>query len=149
MTKVVVFGIFDRLTAGHTAFLEQARCFGDELIVLVLEDEFVIKYKGKPSIWSLKKRMDAVRRLPFKPTVYQEDIRENWKSLTTLKPDVIVLSAEQARWRHRLDSLLKKYHLPTRVEVLAAFLLPSVTQWNICPNHEGSDGLRNQFSKTY
>jgi len=114
----LVFGIFDRLNARHTAFLEQARRFGDELIVLVLEDEFVPKYKGKPSDWSLKMRMDAVRRLPFKPKVYQEDIRENWKSLRTIKPDVIVLSAEQSSWRHRLDLLLKEYNLPSRVEVL-------------------------------
>ena len=118
MTKVVVFGIFDGLNVGHTAFLEQARRFGDELIVLVLEDKFVPKYKGKPSVWSLKMRMDAVRRLPFKPKVYQEDIRENWNSLRIIKPDVIVLSAEQASWRHRLDLLLKEYNLPTRVEVL-------------------------------
>ena len=86
--------------------------------VLVVEDEFVTKYKGKKPGWSLKMRMEAVRQLPFKPTVYQEDIRENWKSLETIQPDVIVLSAEQAGWRHRLDLVLEEYCLPTRVEVL-------------------------------
>jgi cytidyltransferase-like protein len=117
-TTALVFGTFDRLNAGHIAFLEQARRFGDELVVLVLEDEFVTKYKGKPAVWSLKMRMVAVGRLPFKPKVYQEDIRENWKSLRTIQPDVIVLSAEQATWRHRLDVLLKECNLSTRVEVL-------------------------------
>ena len=46
MSKVLVFGTFDQLNAGHIAFLEQASRFGDELIVLALEDEFVTKYKG-------------------------------------------------------------------------------------------------------
>jgi cytidyltransferase-like protein len=118
MSKVLVFGTFDRLNDGHVAFLERARRFGDELTALVVEDEFVIKYKGKKPVWSLKMRMGAVRRLPFKPTVYQEDIRESWKSLKTIQPDVIVLSAEQAGWRHRLDLVLEEYRLLTRVEVL-------------------------------
>jgi FAD synthetase len=118
MTKVLVFGTFDRLNAGHIAFLEQAQRFGDELIVLVVEDEFVTKYKGKKPVWSLKMRMVAVRQLPFKPKVYQEDIREDWRSLKTIQPDVIVLSAEQATWRPRLDVLLKESNLPTRIEVL-------------------------------
>jgi cytidyltransferase-like protein len=123
MGKVLVFGTFDKLNAGHVAFLERACRFGDELIVLVVEDEFVTKYKGKKPVWSLKMRMGAVRRLPFKATVYQEDIRENWKSLKTIQPDVIVLSAEQAGWRHRLDLVLEEYCLPTRVEVLPEKLL--------------------------
>ena len=118
MNKVLVFGTFDRLNAGHLSFLERAQRFGDELIVLVVENEFVIKYKGKSPVWSLKMRMGALSRLPFKSKVYPEDIGENWKSLKTIKPDVIVLSAEQATWRHRLDVLLKEYNLPTRVEVL-------------------------------
>jgi cytidyltransferase-like protein len=116
--KVLVFGTFDRLNAGHVAFLERARQFGDELIVLVVEDEFVTKYKGKKPVWSLMMRMAAVRRLPFKARVYEEDIRENWESLKKIQPDVIVLSAEQAGWRHRLDLVLEEYCLPTRVEVL-------------------------------
>jgi cytidyltransferase-like protein len=118
MTKVLVFGTFDELSVGHIAFLKRARRFGDELIVLVVEDEFVVKYKGKTPRWSLKMRMGAVRRLPFKPTVYQEDIRENWKSLKTIQPDVIVLSPQQAGWRHRLDLVLEEYRIPTRVQVL-------------------------------
>jgi cytidyltransferase-like protein len=120
MTKVLVFGAFDALNAGHIAFLKQAMRFGDELIVLVVEDEFVTKYKGKRPAWPLKMRMAAVRGLPVKARVYQEDIRENWKSLETIQPDVIVLSAEQANWRHRLESVLEEYGLPTKVEVLSA-----------------------------
>ena len=118
MTKALVFGTFDKLNAGHVSFLERARRFGDELIVLVVEDEYVIKYKGKSPAWTLKMRMNTVSRLPFKPKVYTEDVGDNWKNLKTIKPDVIVLSAEQAAWGHRLDELIREYSLPTKVEIL-------------------------------
>ena len=118
MTRVLVFGTFDKLNAGHIAFLERARRCGDERVVLVVEDEFARKYKGKPPAWSLKARMSAIRRLPLKTQVNQEDIRESWQSMKTIKPDVIVLSAEQAKWRHRFEALLKDYSLPARVDIL-------------------------------
>jgi cytidyltransferase-like protein len=134
MTKVLIFGTFDRLNAGHVSFLERAGRFADELIVLIVEDKFVSKYKGKSPVWSLKMRMSAVSRLPFKAKVYPEDIGENWKSLKTIKPDVIVLSAEQATWRHRLAALLKEYTLPTRVEVLPEIELGSDATSKSCAN---------------
>ena len=134
MTKVLVFGTFDGLNAGHVSFLERARRFADELFVLIVEDRFVIKYKGKSPVWSFKMRMGAVSRLPFKPKVYAEDIGENWKSLKTIKPDVIVLSAEQATWRHSLDDLLEEYNLPTRVEVLPEMELGSDATSLSCAN---------------
>ena len=118
MSKVLVFGAFDGLTPGHILFLEQASKFGDELVVAVLGDEFYVKYRGQPPSLPLKKRMVALRQLPLNPAVCEEDVREDWRSLQELQPDVIVLSAEQAKWRHRLDELLAKYQLPTRVEVL-------------------------------
>jgi cytidyltransferase-like protein len=118
MSKILVFGTFDKLNAGHVDFLERSRQFGDELNVLVVEDDFVTKYKGKPPDWPLKQRMHGVRSLAFRPTVHQEDIRDSWRSLKTIQPDVIVLSARQADWRHRLDMLLQEYQLPTKIEIL-------------------------------
>jgi FAD synthetase len=116
--KALVFGTFDELSAGHVRFLERAKQFGDELFVLVPEDDFVVKYKGKPPVQALCQRLNAVRKLPLKLHVLAEDIRKNWKSLRGIRPEVIVLSAEQARWRDRLAVVLQEYLLPTRIEVL-------------------------------
>jgi cytidyltransferase-like protein len=116
--KVLVFGTFDELSPGHVRFLERAKLLGDELIVLVPEDDFVVKYKGKPPLQTLCQRINAVRKLPLKLQVLTEDIRKNWKSLRGIRPEVIVLSAEQARWRDRLTVVLQEYLLPTRIEVL-------------------------------
>ena len=118
MKKVLVFGTFDEINAGHIDFLTQAKRFGNELIVLVVDDESVSIYKGKPPVWSLERRMEAVRQLPLKPTVYEENIRQNWKSLMTIKPDVIVLSAKQAFWQQRVRLMLGDYNLTAKIVVL-------------------------------
>jgi cytidyltransferase-like protein len=116
--KVLVFGTFDELNPGHVRFLERAKQFGDVLIVLVPEDRFVVKYKGKPPLQTLRQRINTLRNLPLKPHVFEEDIRENWESLRGIRPEVIVLSAEQAGWRDRLAHMLQEYLLPTKIEVL-------------------------------
>ena len=118
MTKVLVFGTFDQLTEGHRFFLEQASKLGDQLFVLVLEDEFVAGFKGKRPDWPLAQRMQAVQSLPLQVTVHQEDIRENWRSLKSIKPDVIVLGADQAGWLPRLEVLLGEYGLQPKIEIL-------------------------------
>jgi len=78
----------------------------------------VVKYKGKPPVQTLCQRANAVRNLPLKLHVLEEDIRNNWKSLRGIRPEVIVLSAEQAVWRDRLAVVLQEYLVPTRIEVL-------------------------------
>lgn len=118
MTKILVFGTFDQLTEGHRFFLEQASKLGDELVVLIPEDEFVAGFKGKRPAWSLDKRMQAVQSLPLPLTVHQEDVRENWRSLKSIKPDVIALGADQADWQPRLEVLLGEYGLEPKIEVL-------------------------------
>ena len=118
MTKVLVFGTFDQLTDGHKFFLQRAKQFGDQLVVFIPEDEFVAGFKGHRPDWPLEKRIQAVQALPLNATVYQEDVRENWRSLKTIKPDVIVLGADQASWRARLDVLLAEYGLEPKIHVL-------------------------------
>jgi rfaE bifunctional protein nucleotidyltransferase chain/domain len=44
--RVTVNGCFDILHPGHMAFLEQARAMGDELLVLVNDDDSVRNFKG-------------------------------------------------------------------------------------------------------
>ncbi len=47
MTKsVVTNGCFEILHAGHTSFLESARCLGDRLVVCLNSDESVRRLKG-------------------------------------------------------------------------------------------------------
>lgn len=64
MRTVLAHGVFDVLHIGHVRMLKQARSMGDELVVSLLSDRFVTKYKG-PSrpIHLLAERMEQVLEL--------------------------------------------------------------------------------------
>lgn len=47
-TVVVVSGGFDPVHSGHIAYFEAARALGDQLIVAVNSDEWLIRKKGRP-----------------------------------------------------------------------------------------------------
>ena len=62
MRNVFTDGVFDLFHANHAAFLEEARGFGDRLVVAVLGDRCVAEYKRWPVIRE-QERLDVVRRL--------------------------------------------------------------------------------------
>ncbi|MFH1181685.1 MAG: adenylyltransferase/cytidyltransferase family protein, partial [Candidatus Woesearchaeota archaeon] len=55
MATVMVFGTFDILHRGHEHFLRQAKKHG-RLIVVVARSSIVRKLKGKPPMFSERKR---------------------------------------------------------------------------------------------
>lgn len=62
MRNVLADGVFDLLHANHAAFLEQARGFGDRLVVAVLSDRRVREYKRWPVLRE-QERLAVVRAL--------------------------------------------------------------------------------------
>ena len=56
MKKVMVFGSFDILHQGHLYFLNEARRFGEELIVVIARDETILKVKGHKPKYNEKER---------------------------------------------------------------------------------------------
>ena len=64
MRKVITYGTFDLLHAGHINLLRRAKELGDYLIVVVSTDEFNWNEKGKKCYFSYEKRkkmLEAVR----------------------------------------------------------------------------------------
>lgn len=62
MRTVLADGVFDLLHANHVAFLEEARSFGDRLVVAVLSDRRVAEYKRWP-VMREQERLAVVRAL--------------------------------------------------------------------------------------
>lgn len=62
MIIVLCHGVFDILHVGHVRHLEQARTFGNYLVVSVTDDPFVNKGPGRP-INPLEDRMQCLRAL--------------------------------------------------------------------------------------
>jgi len=93
--KVVATGVFDIIHIGHAHFLNAAKEYGDELVVIVANDDTVRRMKGEP-ILSDKMRADVVSYL--KP-VNQVVIGRTGNMLDIIveeiKPDIIALGYDQ------------------------------------------------------
>ena len=93
--KVMVFGTFDIFHPGHFNFLEQAKSYGDYLIVVIARDVNVLKIKG-----SLPKFKESIRKksvASFKivdKTVFGDKIK-SFKVIERNNPDIVCLGYDQ------------------------------------------------------
>ncbi len=93
MKKVMIFGTYDILHKGHLNFFEQARKYGDNLIVVVARDKTVEKVKGRKPLSNEKKRLKTIRKYVDKAVLGY--IRDKYKIIKLFKPDVICLGYDQ------------------------------------------------------
>ena len=88
--RVVVFGIYDGIHAGHRDFLRQAGAYGDELLAIVGRDESVVRLKGKTPIYLEKTRLELVAQEEWVGDVILGDEEpSSYRVLGELNPDVI------------------------------------------------------------
>ena len=93
--KVVATGVFDIIHAGHAHFLNAAKEHGDELVVIVANDDTVRKMKGEP-ILSAEMRAEVVSHIkPVDKTVIGRTGDMLDIIVEELKPDVIALGYDQ------------------------------------------------------
>ena len=93
--KVVATGVFDIIHSGHAHFLNAAKEHGDELVVIVANDDTVRKMKGEP-ILSDEMRAEMVSH--FKPVNHVVIGRPGDMLdiiVEEIKPDVIALGYDQ------------------------------------------------------
>lgn len=89
-----MFGTFDWFHPGHASLIEQARSFGD-VIVIVARDENVRRIKGRLPDQSEKTRMRAVQRAAPDATVVLGDSGSFLSPLRKYEPDHILLGYDQ------------------------------------------------------
>ena len=124
MKRVMAVGVFDLLHAGHLHYMEQAKALGDNLTVVVADDDTVRKRKHEPvtgqdlrlrMVQGLKPVDAAVIGNP--PDVPIFDI------LPTINPDVIALGYDQEHAEDRIRAKLTELGYDgiavTRVEGLS------------------------------
>lgn len=95
MNIVMTFGTFDKLHPGHISYLEQARKYGDYLMVVVARDKNVFSIKGKLPRDNEKTRLKKVKKLDFVDFVRLGLIRNKFGLIVNQKPDVICLGYDQ------------------------------------------------------
>jgi FAD synthetase len=112
---VMVFGTFDLLHPGHLFFFEQAKKFGEILVVSVARDQNVKKIKGEAPLFSEDERMKAVGKIDLVDAVLLGDRTHYMSHIKRIAPDVIVLGYDQKAYTETLKEDLLKAGLATKV----------------------------------
>ena len=106
MRKVITYGTFDLLHAGHINLLRRAKELGDYLIVVVSTDEFNWNEKRKKCYFSYEERKKLVEAVRYVDLVIPE---ENWdQKISDVKEyhvDTFVMGYD---WKGKFD-FLKDY----------------------------------------
>ena len=112
MTKIVIFGTFDRLHKGHISFLSQAKNLGDYLIAVVARDKYVKSAKGGLPLENEKLRIQNLRKINLADKVILGSRAHNfYQTLRTYKPVIIALGYDQKPKIWDLKSDLKRHRL--------------------------------------
>ena len=106
MRKVITYGTFDLLHAGHINLLRRAKELGDYLIVVVSTDEFNWNEKRKKCYFSYEERKKLVEAVRYVDLVIPE---ENWDQMISdvkeYHVDTFVMGDD---WKGKFD-FLKDY----------------------------------------
>lgn len=106
MKKVITYGTFDLLHAGHINLLRRAKELGDYLIVVVSSDEFNWNEKQKKCYFSYEERKQLVEAVRYVDLVIPEN---NWEQkisdVKEFKIDTFVMGDD---WKGKFD-FLKDY----------------------------------------
>ena len=106
MRKVITYGTFDLLHAGHINLLRRAKELGDYLIVVVSTDEFNWNEKRKKCYFRYEERKKLVEAVRYVDLVIPE---ENWdQKISDVKEyhvDTFVMGDD---WKGKFD-FLKDY----------------------------------------
>ena len=118
MRKVITYGTFDLLHAGHINLLRRAKELGDYLIVVVSTDEFNWNEKQKKCYFSYEERKSLLESIRYVDLVIPE---ESWEQkisdVKEFKVDTFVIGDD---WEGKFD-FLKEYcdvvYLPRTPEI--------------------------------
>jgi cytidyltransferase-like protein len=93
--KVMGFGTFDTIHAGHMDFFKQLRELGDKVYVVVSRDKNVERIKCKPPKRKERERFEALKKLKLVDRVLMGNKDDFYKCIKDNKPDVIGLGYDQ------------------------------------------------------
>lgn len=113
-------GVFDILHLGHIYFLEEAKKYGDELVVVVARDSTAKKMKHLPII-NEQNRVILVSNLkPVDRAIlgHEDDM---YKTVAEVKPDVIALGYDQKFDETEIKNRCKEIGLDVKIVRLGKF----------------------------
>lgn len=94
MVRVMATGVFDLLHPGHVFFLNEARKFGDELVVVVARDQTARRLKREPYVPELTRR-EMVEALKPVDRAVLGSATDIYQTVVDIQPQIIVLGYDQ------------------------------------------------------
>jgi len=107
----MVFGTFDIFHKGHISFMEQAKQYGDFLIVVIARDKTVEKVKGVQSYNKEKIRMKMIINSGLAEKVILGDLKDRYAAIKKYKPEIICLGYDQKFFIDKLKNKLSEFGL--------------------------------------
>jgi len=108
MKKVMAFGTFDILHAGHLHYLREAKKHGTWLTVIITNDRNVRKSKGNFPVNDQHIRKELVESLKMVDGAVIGDEKDYYKVVEEVKPQVIALGYDQAERKESVEKELRK-----------------------------------------
>jgi cytidyltransferase-like protein len=124
MTKIMVFGTFDMIHAGHEDLFRQARALASDpyLVVSLARDTSVARIKGASPRHSETERLAAMREHPLVDETLLGDPSGYIDHIKAIAPEIIALGYDQSgEYVQDLERDLKAAGLVVRVVRLAPF----------------------------
>lgn len=121
--KVLAFGTFDILHAGHVAYLEAAKRLAGKdgkLVVIVARDHHSTKAKGFKPYFDQNPRLTVVRALRAVDRARLGVSGERFTVLVQEKPDVIALGYDQRDAKSAVQAFLDAHGLNAKIVRLKA-----------------------------
>jgi len=114
MVRVMATGTFDLLHIGHLYYLEEAKKLGDELIVVIANDETVRKNKHNPVTPQEMRRklVEALKPVDKAVIGYKDDFL---KIVEEIRPDIIALGYDQNFDEEEIRNALKRRGLNVKI----------------------------------
>jgi FAD synthetase len=108
-TKIMVFGTFDGLHAGHLNFFKQAKNLmkNSSLIVSIARDENVFAIKGEYPRLSERARLALVKKCEWADRVVLAGLEKHLPHILKVRPHIIALGYDQKAYVPNLKKDLK------------------------------------------
>jgi len=116
-TKIMIFGTFDGLHAGHLHLFKQARRLAKNpfLIASIARDKNVFKIKGESPRLGEKKRTTLVRKCKLIDKVVLSGMRDHVPHIVKERPKIIALGYDQKFYIKNLKKDLKNKGLEAKI----------------------------------
>lgn len=121
MKTVMVFGTFDILHLGHISLFQQAKKYGEKLIVVVAQDARVKELKKRAPIHTAKERKALLDHIDLIDKVILGSKTDVYNVVKKYKPDVIALGYDQVWFVDTLEEKIQEFGLQTKIVRLRAF----------------------------